>query len=105
MSKRAEQRRMMKDAAKNTKTYTLTNADIKRIKNEAVSEASQIGFILMLGLPLMAMRDEFGFGKVRLERLIDKVLELYEAFNEDYFTLEDLMNTIKDETGVEFKRS
>lgn len=57
-------------------------------------------FVLMLGLPLMALRDEFDFGKVRLERFEDKVTKLYQSFCAGNITLGDVHKTLYEEVGL-----
>jgi hypothetical protein len=79
-------------------------SDIEQIKKDALSKAIDTSFMLMLGIPLIALRDEYGFGKVRLERLMDRMLEVYDSFNKDYLTLEDLHKTIFEETGVQITK-
>lgn len=79
-------------------------SEIEQIKKDALSKAIDTSFILMLGIPLLALRDEYGFGKVRLERLMDRMLEIYDSFNKDYVTLEDLHKTIFEETGVQITK-
>lgn len=98
-----QERRKNKDAAK-PKVYTLTEDQIKQIRYEERNKAIDAAFTAMLGLPLLALRDVYGFGKERLERFIDNLLEKYDSFREGYITLEDLQQTIKDETGVELKK-
>lgn len=98
---RAERRRL-----KNKKPEPVINiksSDIKNIKEKATSDATNIAFLLMLGLPVLVLRDKWGFGKVRLERFIDQVLEMYEAFNEDYLTLDDIHNVLYEEVGIKIK--
>lgn len=97
---RAEIRRLQREQQKAKKTYTLTQGQIGDIKKQAADEAIHAAFILMCGLPLMALRDKFGFGKVRLERFSDALLDLYDSFDKGYVTLEDLHKTIFEETGV-----
>jgi len=98
---RSERRRQQKEEEKDQVRYNLSKADIKKIKDEAMTEAIDKAFILMLGLPVLTMRDKFGFGPKRLERLTDEVLELYDSFNKGYLTLDDILETIKEETGLE----
>lgn len=54
----------------------------------------------MLGLPMLVLRDKYGFGKKRLERFLDQVLDVYDLFNKDYLTLEDIHQALYDETGI-----
>ena len=62
-----------------TPTYNHTLAQIEDMKKKAVQEATEAAWVLMLGLPLMDLRDNFGFGGTRLTRHLDGVLKLYES--------------------------
>lgn len=81
-------------------TYTLKQSDIDRIKKDATDEAVGKALILMLGLPCMALRDKFGFGKIRLERFTDETLDLFDSLNKGYITFEDCLECLHDETGI-----
>ena len=50
-------------------------AMIIQAKNQAAKEAREEVFKLLLGLPVMALRDEFEFGKKRNTRFIDNLLK------------------------------
>lgn len=82
------------------KTYVLTDQQIAKLKADAVKEASERAFVAMLGLPLLTLRDEFDFGRKRLERFMERLLEKYECFDEGYVGLGELKQAIKDETGM-----
>lgn len=79
-------------------------ADVQRIKQEAMNEAIDRAFIMMLAFPAMVLRDKWGFGKVRSERFVDQVLELYDSFNKDLLSLEDLHEVLKEEIGLTLTR-
>lgn len=81
-------------------TYNLSIDQIEKIKKEASDDAMSKAFVLMLGLPLMALRDEFDFGKVRLERFEDKVTKLYQSFCAGNITLGDVHKTLYEEVGL-----
>ena len=78
----------------------LTQAQIDQMKKEVSMEATKKAFIMMMGFPLLTLRDKFGFGKERLNQFMDKMLDLYEAYEMDYVDLDDLNDTIMKETGV-----
>lgn len=82
------------------KTYVLTDQQIAKLKADAVKEASERAFIAMLGIPMLTLRDEFDFGRIRLERFMERLLGKYKCFDEGYVGLEELKQAIKDETGV-----
>lgn len=81
-------------------TYNLSIDQIETIKKDAADDAMSKAFVLMLGLPLMALRDEFDFGKVRLERFEDKVTKLYQSFCAGNITLGDVHKTLYKEVGL-----
>ena len=98
-----QERRNSKNKDK-PKTFVLNENQIKALKNEAVKEASNKAFILMLGLPLIVLRDSFGFGRERLSRFMDGLLYQYDSFDSGYVSLEDLLKTVEEETGIEVER-
>ena len=48
----------------------------------------------------MVLRDKFGFGKVRLDKFLKEFAELVDCVENDYVGFEDMIETIKDETGL-----
>ena len=101
---RAERRRLERDNSKSQKTYTLTQAQLDQKLKAVEMEATKKAFLMMMGFPLLTLRDKFGFGKARLNRFMDKMVDLYEAYELDYIDLADLDRTIMDETGVTLMR-
>lgn len=97
---RSERRRLKRNQESCNATYTLRNEDVTRIKQDAAQEAIDKAFVLMLGLPMIVLHDKYGWGKKRLSDFMDYVLELYDSFEKDYVTLDDLWDTIEKETGV-----
>lgn len=97
---RADRRRLKRNQESYNTTYTLRNEDVTRIKHDAAQEAVYTAFTMMLGLPVIVLRDKYGWGKKRLSDFMDYVLELYDSFEKDYVTLDDLWDTIEKETGV-----
>lgn len=97
---RAERRQAERETAKKQKTYTLTQAQLDQKLKAVEMEATKKAFLMMMGFPLLTLRDKFGFGKERLNRFMDKMMDLYEAYEMDYVDLADLDRTIMEETGV-----
>lgn len=97
MSNRNERRR---NGSKKEPVINIKVSDVTRIKNEAYEEATKAAFLLMLGIPALALRDE-GYGKIRLERFLDHTLEIYKAFSTGVITLDDIRNTLLEEAGFE----
>lgn len=68
----------------NVRTYTLTDAQIREVKTSAAKEAVEVAVKAMLGLPLIVLRDDFGFGKQRLERFEERLMQQFRCFDEGY---------------------
>lgn len=104
---RAERRQLQKKGmnVKHEPVINVKAADLATIKKQAAGEAIDTAFIIMLALPMLALRDNWGFGKVRLERFMDQVIDLYDSFNKDYLTLEDMHKALEDEVGVKIHKS
>lgn len=79
-------------------------ADIQNIKKQATNKAVDTAFTAMLAIPMLVMRDKYGFGKKRLEKFMDEVFEVYNSFNNDYLTLDDMRQALKDEVGFTIKK-
>lgn len=69
-------------------------------RDEAIKKATDFS----MAVPLIVLRDEFGFGAKRLEKFIDATHELYDSIDQKYLNLDDIVKTIKEETGVEIIR-
>lgn len=102
---RSEKRRAERLVTKQSKTYTLTQAQIDQIKNDATMAATRRAFVIMLAMPMMVLRDQWGFGNKRLSIFADKVFDIYEAFEDDRLSLADMQQTIEIETGVVIKEA
>lgn len=103
---RAERRRLEKQGKLIPKepVINIKTSDVQAIKKNATSEAVDKAFFMMLALPLMVLHDKYGFGKVRGERFIDQVLDLYDSFEKGFVTLDDLHKCLWDEGGIKIER-
>lgn len=101
---RAERRRLERDKEKQTKTYTLTQAQLDKLLDDAKKQASKRAMLMVMAVPLVALRDTFGFGQQRLERYMEKFITIWECYEADYVSLEDLMTIIETETGLQIKK-
>lgn len=90
------------------KIIHITTDYLDKLKQDISKEATQVAFQWMMCLPLMVIHDKFNEirlkefdGVCREEHFFDLCLELYESFNLEYVTLNDLAKTILDETGFD----
>lgn len=96
---------MKKKKKTKTPTYTVTYDEIqnyikhgyKKGKQDSIERATQ----LSMAVPIMVLRDEFGFGNKRLNQFFDNYLELYDSIDQSYLDIKDILKTLKDETGIE----
>ena len=104
---RAEQRRAQREAQKSKKTYTLTQEQIDKIKDDAVREASDVAFQLMLAIPVMVLHAKWWekTAKKRCPVFVDQCLDLIECFSKDNVTLDDLKQCLYEEGGISLERS
>lgn len=100
---RSERRRQERSTTKSQATYTLTQEQIDKIKRDATEVATKRAFTIMLGFPMMVMRDKHRYGKNRMERFVNDVLDVYDSYAKDYVSLEDLHDVITKETGVDLR--
>lgn len=89
---------------KKTPSYNVTYKDIENYikkgyekgRKESIEKASQ----LSMAVPIMVLRDEFGFGEKRINKFIAAYIELYDSISEGRLDLKDIVKTINEETGV-----
>lgn len=100
---RAEIRRQAKATAKMNNKLFMTVAEIEKIKKEAATQAMDKAFVIMMSMPLMVLRDKYGFGEKRLNQFSDYLFDLYNCFDTGHVTFDDLIKILKDEVGVIIK--
>ena len=78
-----------------------TQQDVIRAKDEAMTEAVNI----MAIIPLMILRDKYGFGAKRLVKWMRYFTESVDALFKKYVTVEDMARIIHEETGIDVSKS
>ena len=91
---------------KKTPTYNFTLEQIDGMKRKTVEDTvdrvSREAFERMMVLSLLVLRDEWGFGEVRMERFMDQLSELVEDVSEGRLSMDDITATLEEELGIEF---
>lgn len=103
---RAEIRRNQKEQSKPAKVYTLTQAQIDQIKQQAVKEAVDKAFFLMLALPCEVLANENYWeksAKRKMPKFIDDILSLYAAYEQGVVTMEQMKRDLWDIAGVKLE--
>lgn len=80
---------------KNSKVE-LTYREIKALEEEMRLEAITIINVL----PLMILRDKFGFGEVRLKRYINHMVEAIDDMGDGRFNLLDISDILEEEVNI-----
>ena len=89
-----------KKEKKKVARYNLTWNQIEDIKRKATSEAMDFAFKQMMLIPLMVLRDKYGYGAKRLEDFIENVADMLDSYNRGYLDLDDIKKTLEEETGI-----
>ena len=79
-------------------TIQLTRKDYEALKEAERMNASNIINLI----PLMILRDKFGFGKVRLERYLEHYQDAVDSLNKGYLDLKDVQRVMMDEVKIAF---
>ena len=106
---RAERRRLARQGIKAEKepTVQMKKADISQMKQSATEDAVKKAFFLMMAIPVMVIHDKYPQlmkrevdGKSREERFCDFCIDLYDSFEKDYITFEELADCLWEEAGI-----
>lgn len=105
MSNRAQRRAM---GLPKEPTYTLTRSQIQEIKKNAVDEALNKAFVLMLGLPVMVIHDHYSKlikkevdGKSREERFTELLLDLQDSVDREFISYQEIIDCLEEECGIQ----
>lgn len=84
--------------------YYMKASQIENMVEERAKEmaerATRNVFLSLLYLPLMVLRDKYGFGKKRMAEFADYLLQACKDYEDDYFPIEEVERMIYEETGV-----
>lgn len=83
----------------NPKKKPVTQADLKKAKNEAQSIAVEIAWTIIFSV----LRDKEGFAEEDLRRVWNEVNSLSDSIVQGYVNISDLKNALKQEAGLELK--
>ena len=105
---RAERRKL---GVKNKESvFIMKKSDIEQIKKDASRESIEVAFKLMLAIPVKVLSENFGKitklnvdGKSREERFTDLCLKLWDDFNADKVSINDLQDILTEKWDIQFK--
>ena len=80
----------------NPNRIAVSQADLTKAKRQAQQEAVRYAWAIMFA----TLRDKFGWGEIRLQRLWGEVDNLSDSISKGYVKVADLMAMLKDEAGI-----
>jgi hypothetical protein len=98
---RSERRRSEK--SKKETTYILTESQMEKLKEDAVKDATEKVFIMMLSIPVSVLHDNYWpkTAEKKIPIFIDQCLELYEKYSNNLISIDDLTKHLSDHGGIE----
>ena len=112
LESRSVRRRREREEKKKTVTYNFTKEQLDAyvlkevdkirddIQEEIRADSEKSVFEMLIGIPVLVLHDHFGFGRSRATKFIEHVLNQVDAVDGGYYNLQDLRQTIFEETGV-----
>lgn len=85
-----------------TQPKLVSPKELDKMKEKATENATNQALNVIVVFSLMALRDEFGFGKERLLKFHAKFFDLADSYNRGYITAKDLWDTLEEEVKVNF---
>jgi hypothetical protein len=96
--------RKIREIRKDAETWIdFYQAQIDKIKDDAMQEAVYYALALLFSIPVLVMRREFGWGAKRLERFSDKLTEYYFEYDKSKMQPEAYRQMVLEETGMSFE--
>lgn len=74
----------------------LRRSDVERMKKEITTDAINSAFAIFL----MVMRDKWGFGAKRLNRLFKHICELSSLIDDGYISTPEIRRTLQEEMNI-----
>lgn len=79
---RAERRKLEKKG--------ITSKDIKRVQDNTKIAAVEQTTTAITSAVVLTLHDKWGWGNVRLTRLLDQITDTFEAMQQNYLSIEDM---------------
>ena len=98
---RSERRRLKAKQEKSSAIRVMREEDIENLKNQATKTAIERMWVIMMSFPLLVLRDKYQFGPKRMRDFTNYLVETYNDYQNGYFRLAELVDTLRQETGVD----
>ena len=68
---------------------------------QALTPIKDLTIRTLLAMSVSSLRDEYGFGKERLQRFVDRFMKKTECLMSGWVTWKDICENIEEETGIQ----
>ena len=96
-----QQRRNAGQKQLDEKVITIKISELEEIKKRAVMEGLDKAFLMMFCIPMTVLHDKMGYGKKRLIQFANHVVDIYEAYDKNNVSLEELWEVLGEECRVD----
>lgn len=76
------------------------NKGIDKFREEIKDDVTDKALRVIAYVPLIVLRDKWGFGKKRLEKFLFEFAEQIDCLENKYVSFDDMIAAIKEETGL-----
>lgn len=80
-----------------------TGVEVETLRAIAYQKGVKDATSAIYASTLLVLRDKFGFGSVRCERLLAEVTNQVDSINKGYVSIEDMKQTVHEELGIKLK--
>lgn len=80
------------------KLVGLNEKVIEELKTGLMNESADVAFCLLLCMPLLVAKDWLCFGKKRIGEFYKRIMNHYNAYNDGYVKLSEMMKILYEET-------
>ena len=80
----------------------ITAKELKQLDNSIKQESIKFTVEMYSVAVAMVLRDKYGFGEVRMKRIMKEITEQFEMITEGYVSLDDMKKVLLEEVKIKF---
>lgn len=89
------------------KKYGIPRVRISKISEEDIlqirDEEAQRAFAQQLYLSIIVLHDKFDYKKDDIKKYLSEMLNQYDSLDRDFCTIDDVVDTVKEEIGIDLR--
>lgn len=83
------------------KTYVLTQDQIDQMKDEATQRAADAAFVVMMCIPVLVVKDKYGFDKEQISDFVGHVVSWYESVQNGEVKFREIIKVLEEESDYQ----